>query len=155
MKLNYRFSHMRLIQAAAIVTLFLFSTCKEDPLELGLDILPEDDLLEAKIDTLPVELFTISHIPLNTRSVGASPLGAVNDPVMGKIEADFITDYIYTESITYYDDSIHSPYIVDLTIELKFDSISNYGNADEEDVAFNVFELLEPVPDYAYSDYRL
>jgi hypothetical protein len=116
------------------------------------EVLPNDDMLEVFTDTVPVELYTIGFEALETRSIGISPLGCVNDTVIGILETDFICDFIFSDIVSYkdnvYPDSLD---ILDLTIELEYNT--TYG--DSMDVDFSVHELYEPLPNYTKSDYIL
>jgi len=137
----------------SIFTISFFTNCTEKPLLIDPDeILPDDDMLNVLIDSIPVELYTVSLEALETRSVGISPLGCVNDTVVGIAEMDFISDFIYTDEVSFksnlYPDSLD---ILDLTIELEY--ITTYG--DSMDVNFDVYELYEPMPNYTRSDYVL
>lgn len=151
MKLIRTISHPPFFQVITLFFIFFSYSCEDKPLEAGLDILPEDDLL-AVVDTiLPVELFTISDEAVYTRSIGTSPLGSVNDPVTGILETDFITDFIYSGTVSFTDDPPDSVFLIDLKMELAYSA--SYG--DSLDIDFNVYELIEPMPDYAYSDYQM
>ncbi len=137
----------------SFITFSLLINCTEKPLNLDPgDILPDDDMLSVIIDsTIPVELYTISLEALETRSLGISPLGCVNDTVIGIIETDFICDIIYDDQVSYNTEDLNpdSIDILDMIIELEYSA--SYG--DSTDVNFNVYELYEPIPTYNKSDY--
>ena len=132
-----------------IVFLMLFLSCKEEPLEVGKDILPEEELLGVGIDTLSVELFTVGMGPVYTRDRGISPLGSVFDPVFGVNSAEFVTDFTFGENFNF-GNEIDERYFVNLELVIKFSS--SYG--DNSEINFNVYKLNEEIPHYAYSNYK-
>jgi len=151
MKLMKQFSHGALITGIALLFFFLLTNCEEKPLEVGLDLMTEDELLDVIVDTLPAELYTVTDEAINTKSIGASPLGVVNDTVIGVFEAEYIADFIYDEEIDFLGVDTNTLEILDFKLHLSYDD--SYG--DSMDIQFNVFELLEPMPDYDKSDYQM
>lgn len=156
MEQNSLFSKLRQIVVIALlpfITFYFLTNCTEKPLQIDPnDILPDDDMLDVIIDTIPVELYTVSLEAFDTKSVGVSPLGCVNDTVVGILETDFICDIIYANEVSFDNDlDPDSTQILDLTIELDYNSY--YG--DSMDVNFNVYELYEPIPAYSKCDYIL
>jgi hypothetical protein len=154
MEQNNLFSKLRHYIAIALftfITLSIITNCTEKALEIDpSDILPDNDMLDVIFDSIPVELYTIPLEAIETRSIGISPLGVVNDTVIGIIETDFICDFIFDNELDLGSnndpDSID---ILDMTVELSYET--SYG--DSTDVDFNVYELLEPMPAYTKSDY--
>ncbi len=156
MEQNNLFSKFRQLITIALLSFITFSiltNCTEKPLQIDPnDILPDNDMLDVIIDSIPVELYTVSLEALETKSIGISPLGCVNDTVVGIIETDFICDIIYADEVSFRNDlDPDSTEILDLTIELDYTTV--YG--DSMDINFNVFELYEPMPAYSKSDYIL
>lgn len=156
MELTNQFSKLRqyiTIALFSFITFIFLSNCSEKPLNIDPnDILPDNDILGVIIDSIPVELYTVSLEEFETRSLTYSPLGCVNDTVIGILETDFICDFIYTEEV-HYRNGINrdSTEVLDMTIELSYTLV--YG--DSMDVVFNVYELLEPMPSYSKSDYLM
>lgn len=147
MKLTKRISHIALF-GLTIISLFPLYNCEEQPLEAGLDILP-GELLEVVDTTLSVELYTINEDAILSRNLGISPLGVVNDSVIGILETEFITDFMYKDDVDYSE----ANEVELLDIKLYLDYQDTYG--DSMDVNFNVYELLDPMPNYGYSDYQV
>jgi len=160
MEQNRPISHFRHLWFFTLMSVFLpfiLLQCTEDPLKIDpKNILPDDDMLDVIIDTLPVTLYTIDMEAVVTRSVGISPLGSMNDPEIGIIDLDFISDFIYVSEPEFKDETHpDSLQIVDIKMELFFDNQflerDYFGKAD--DINFEVYELLEPMPDYTKSDF--
>jgi len=106
----------------------IISACSEDPLKISPNILPDDQLLDVLVDTLPVELFTIGTDVVETRSINTGLLGSVNDSVMGKLETDFLADFIFTEEPTFKDQTdFDSVRIIDLVVDLVYSTEYLYG----------------------------
>ena len=154
MEQNSQFSKLRHIVAIALlpfITLYLLTNCTEKPLQIDPnDILPDNDMLDVIIDSIPVELFTVNLEAFEAKSLDISPLGCVNDTVVGILQTDFICDIIYVNEVSFDNDlNPDSIQILDLTIELDYNS--HYG--DSMDVNFNVYELYESMPAYSKCDY--
>lgn len=72
-----------------ILTLF---SCKKEAEFLGLDLIPEGDLLNHElIDTLTISAYTVKDMEINTDELSTHLLGIVNDPVFGKTSASLYT----------------------------------------------------------------
>jgi hypothetical protein len=136
----------------AVISIVFFTTCSEDTLKLGPNVLPDDEMLDAEVDSLPVELYTIGTDAVETKSLTTSLLGSVNDPVMGTFEAEFFTDFIYSEEPTFMDETdLDSIVVLDLYVDLVYYRLLTYGKF--LNFRFNVYELLEPMPQYGKSDF--
>ena len=145
-----RLRHYLSLVLISFVGISLIINCTEKPLEIDPgNILPDDDMLNVIFKDIPVELYTVSLEALETQSIGISPLGVVNDPVMGTLETDFISDFVYNDDISFINGLPDSFEILDLTIDLAY--AIHYGNPYE--LNFNVYELTEPIPIYTKSDY--
>jgi hypothetical protein len=112
-----------LSQLLVVLIVFILSACNDDPLKVGLNVLPNEELLNAKADTLQLECFTVEGIPsyVNYNS-GISndnfPLGFVNDPVFGQTSAETVIPIQYNDSNyyglkPYYDTNTTTTYYFD------------------------------------------
>ncbi|TRZ73824.1 MAG: DUF4270 family protein, partial [Bacteroidetes bacterium] len=67
-----------------LAILILFS-CKKDPYEIGLDLLPPSDTIKVKsTDTCTVFAYTVRVDSISTSNCSDLALGSINDPVFGK-----------------------------------------------------------------------
>jgi hypothetical protein len=147
---------MNLLAAISIISFLVFTACSEDPLKISPDTLPDSEMVDVYIDTLTVELYTISADALETQSPGTCLLGSVNDSVLGTLETDFFADFIYTDEPTFKDETdLDSIQVLDLIIDLIYNNEIIYGDFDTSDFEFAVYELLEPVPQYTKSDFTV
>lgn len=103
----------QLLVASLVITI---TACADDPLKVGLELIPEDDLLNAKADTFEIECFTFEGIPGLVNYTGGETenfaLGYVIDPVFGETSAEAImqlnyntADYYGFDKDDYYDKS--------------------------------------------------
>lgn len=130
-----------------IFSLIIFQACKEEPLQVGQNILPEDEILGVGVDTLQVELHTLTMEPVFTRDLGISPLGGMNDPLFGSVTCDFVTDFTFAGS---FDFNEETDSLVNLELIVKFSSTyANYSG-----INFNVYKLNVPIPGDAYSNFE-
>jgi hypothetical protein len=93
-------------QLLVVLVAFVFSACTDDPLKVGLNVLPNDELLNAKADTLQLECYTVEGVPsyVNYNSDISNdnfPLGFVNDPVFGKTSAETVIPIQYNTANYY------------------------------------------------------
>jgi hypothetical protein len=136
--------------AVLLFSTFFFLTCEKEPLNVGKNILPQEDSLGVVVDTLPVELHTLAMEPVYTLTRGTSPLGNVNDPLFGSVSCEFVTDFIYYSGFSFRE-GLDSVEFVDIELVLKF--TDTYVN--NTDINFNVYKLNEAIPSYAYSNFHL
>jgi len=130
--------------------LCLIISCSEEPLKVGIHLLPEDEFLEVYDTVLPVELYTISAEPLNSGSLTYSPLGSVMDPLMGALKADYLADIFHNGDISFQDTiDPDNRFVYSLDLVLYYDYL--YG--DSLAIDFSVYELIEPIPTDKKSDF--
>jgi len=87
------------VRQSIIFRLFLLITltsliwsCKKEPDLLGLDLIPEEDLLNhAVIDTITIRAITEREDTLRTDELATMLLGSINDPVFGTTTASVYT----------------------------------------------------------------
>jgi hypothetical protein len=133
-----------------IFSLITFLSCKEEPLKVGQNILPEEENFGVGIDTLAVNLHTLDMEPVYTRDRGISPLGSVNDPLFGVITGEFVTDFTFYSGVEFRA-GLDSIGYVNLELVVRFSSTY----ADNSEINFKVYKLYESIPDYSYSDFKL
>ena len=129
MKPNQSHSHKTLIFAIIALCVLTLIRCTEDPLEISPNILPGDNSLEIYIDSIPVELYTISIDALTARGTGISPLGSVNDNVVGNLQTDFFADFMYAEEPSFANETdLDSISVIDLVLEFVYRHDRGYGD---------------------------
>ena len=77
-----------------VVCSLFFTACKEDTGIIGLDVQPDDELLNT--DTLHstvITAYSALHDSLITSNVNVNVLGYLNDPVFGKTQAGIYTQF--------------------------------------------------------------
>jgi hypothetical protein len=134
------------------ILIIIFSSCEEDPLKAGFNLLG-NDTLEVKVDTLPVELYTVTSGPYRAISAGTSPLGSLYDQIFGQFKAELMTDINYPGGNIVnleYNSVSDSLSIYDVTLHLVYSSY--YGDISNLD--FNVYEMTGDIPDTT-SDYEV
>ena len=110
------------------------------------DLLPENSSLGVYDDTLRVTLKTVPGVGLQDDvSDNESWMGSITNAITGTVISDFISDYIFTASPAYRYDTLDDDLeLVSLELHLVYSEL--YGDLSE--VAFNVYEMAEPVPYY-------
>lgn len=86
-------SFPKLLVLGILVILTLFS-CKKDPYEIGIDLLPPSDTLNVLMtDTCTVIAYSVRHDSIRTDESASFILGSIVDPVFGKSTAGFYTQF--------------------------------------------------------------
>ena len=146
---NFRFQKTGLFLVTFSILLSVFITgCKEDVLDVGIELLPEDELLNAEFDTLNVDAYTVAGAPVHTYLKTAAPLGYYKDDVFGEVKCNILMNYMWTGSF-----SMPDTFEI-LDIELKLGYTDSLGYID--DVQFDVYEYTDEFPpDSVLSDYEV
>lgn len=110
---------------SVIITLAFLSGCKKDT-SIGADILPHDDLLNARYtDTLTVISKTLADTFLRTDKLQKNYLGVINDSKFGFQKASIAIELDKPTSV--YDDTLNTTYTIDSVVLLmKINSV--YGD---------------------------
>jgi len=116
--------------------------------DIGLDILPEDDILKPNIiDTTSVEVYTLLMDSIATNNVGKLLLGEYIDPIFGYTKASFVCQYDIVVMPKY-----KSDYTIDKVIlTLPIDTINSYYG--DSSVVQNLTIYRIPVTIYKDSVY--
>jgi hypothetical protein len=80
-----------------LVLLTVLWSCNKDPELIGLDLVPDSDLLNhAIIDTTTIFAYTLREEKLNTTALSTSLLGSMADPAFGTTTASIYTQFLLT-----------------------------------------------------------
>jgi hypothetical protein len=133
---------IKLAGIAIIVVLFVLNSCSNDPLGVGLELLPVSDLLNANADTLKIDGFTVKgnidgftvrgYSNFANSSVETSsktfPYGTVTDPVFGESQADLALQFNYSSESHYtFDKNAVSDKIESCKLYFHIDNEKTYG----------------------------
>lgn len=70
-------------------------SCKKDPYQLGLGLIPPSDTLHVGIiDTITVEAFSLIDDSIRTDEMSSLVLGSIVDPIFGKTTASFYSQFL-------------------------------------------------------------
>lgn len=88
---------------SGLLLLLILYSCKEDPYEIGIDILPPTDTLGVyQTDTVTVFAYTILQDSIRTDESSYGLLGSISDPVFGKTSTSVYTQFMLsTEGIVF------------------------------------------------------
>lgn len=112
----------RIIIPFFALIVIIINSCTDDPLKVGIELLPDVDLINADADTLSIECFSVKGIagyavnPDNASTVDNAPIGQVIDPVFGETTAEVIMELKFN-SENYYQINKHDT--VDTYISCK------------------------------------
>lgn len=151
-----------------ITGLLIAISCADEPLKVGIDILPEEDRLNALVDTQAIKCMTVfyqlpsySTIPTGSGSSGVfdldnSPIGHVQDSVFGQTWAQLFCQFekgsdFYGADTNIIPDDILDQY-VDAYLYFNINDSETFGDNNIANPGFDVFAYkLKEVMSYGTS----
>jgi hypothetical protein len=132
-----------------LAVLVLFS-CKKDPYEIGIDLLPPSDTINVKtIDTCTVTACTVRLDSIHTSNCSALTLGSLSDPVFGNSTIGFYTQLFPSSASVEYGTA---PVVDSIILMLYYSGY--YGDTTTQQ-RIRVWELAEDIhSDSAYFSNR-
>ncbi|ASB49354.1 DUF4270 family protein [Alkalitalea saponilacus] len=142
---------------AAVLLSGLLLSCDNDPLTIGVETLPESDLLNAGT---VAQSFSGKNIqPERIRTDGQSSfanaagiLGYFNDPVLGVTRADVVTEVTYSTQMDSFYMLVGDVFVDSVVLNIAYRYQNWYGNVNEP-FTIQVYELSEtllPAPLQVY-----
>lgn len=123
-----------------LITALLFTTCKKENNDLGLEIQPPSDKLNVfSTDTTSVIAYSQIVDSVKTDETSVSLLGSILDPVFGKSTASFFTQLRLSQSAVSFGTN---PVLDSLILSLKYKGY--YGDTNAV-MTVRVFELAEQI----------
>lgn len=122
-----------------LVLLTVLWSCNKDPELLGLDLVPDSDLLNhAIIDTTTIFAYTLREEKLITTALSTSLLGSMADPAFGTTTASIYTQFLLTNK-----PKIDTNTIVDsMVLTIPFKGLYGDKNATQQ---IEVYQLNDPI----------
>ncbi|MBE0641954.1 MAG: DUF4270 family protein, partial [Bacteroidales bacterium] len=118
--------------------ILLASSCKKDPVEVGLGIQPEEDMIGVYYsDTTTILAYSKVNDSVRTDETVLSLAGSYFDPVFGTSTAGFFTQFLLSSNKA---DFGFSPTLDSLVISLAYGGY--YGN-EEGEITLRVYEVTE------------
>ena len=122
---------------AAAVAAFLIASCDKDFNEIGADIEGEDHFLFEKDDTFSIVANTVPTGPVQSNNLPVNPLGVLENPVLGRTVASFVTQLEIKSLNPLFDTYDTDPEIVSTTLYVPYFSTLKSTNSDGS----HVYEL--------------
>ena len=144
MKLSlFRFS---LLFIAFFLILFLFSSCKKDPYEIGIDLLPATDTLNIKrTDSTFIIAYSELQDSIRTDKTATFALGSLMDPVFGVTTASFYTQFeLSTASYSFG----QNPVLDSVVLSLQYSAAYGDTNSLQSLKVYEVSQKLDPTIGY-------
>ena len=117
---HFKYYFLALFSALAL----LVSSCEEEPLTIGSEILPDRDFVNIQsTDTVSVFSYTVYDESIRTENQTYSFLGSINDPYFGLTTADFITQLRLNE------EWIKGDYVID-SVKLNMVFLNARGSSN-------------------------
>ncbi|MDL2262030.1 DUF4270 domain-containing protein [Bacteroidales bacterium OttesenSCG-928-I21] len=128
------------------------SACdKEDESSIGMSIIPGDDKIELKCDTINVSLFTEKNNKIVTDDKTLAPVGSYFDPIFGFSKASFVSQFkLPTNNVNF----TNVQEINDISLHLKL--YSSYGDSLSPQTV-RIYRLNTDIDETQtyYSDYQI
>lgn len=77
----------------SLILFMLASACKKEQEEIGLDLQGENLLGNSFMDTITIEAYSLRQDSINTTKLANNVFGYVTDPIFGKTQAGFYTQF--------------------------------------------------------------
>ena len=125
----------------SFIFIVILSSCKEEFTELGKSVIPDDEYLGFKRDTLiAVNAYTIQSpvYPTNKQDKNVF-LGIINDPVIGKTKYSFMTEIQEPTDIFYKDLTSLDSAILKLVIRDRY----GYNNVQQNYSVYRLSKTIE------------
>ena len=125
---------------------FLFSSCKKDPYEIGLDLLPGTDTLNiSSNDSTSIIAYSVLQDSIRTDKTSTFALGSLMDPVFGVTTASFYSQFRpSTDSYSFG----QNPVLDSIVLSIQYSSIYGNPNTLQSLKVYEVSEKLDPVLSY-------
>lgn len=124
---------------ALLMVGILFSSCKKEPSQIGLDIVGGNPLNVLFSDTTSVSIYSILRDSLRTDELSYNILGYVVDPIFGTTKSSLYTQYnLSLSSFSFGDDAI----LDSIVLSIQYQMTSVYGDSTAA-LSFKVYELDE------------
>ncbi len=124
----------------AVLFLAVFTACNEERTDLGMELLPSDDLITVKdlVETGSIAAYTRGEDSIRTDEGTNSLFGAFNDPVFGETRADFASQF----RLQSYPDFGTNPEVDSVLLYLFYREV--YGDTVTPQI-MEVYELNQPL----------
>ncbi len=135
-------SHFRILSifAFTILLVFFIYSCKKDPYQVGINLLPPSDTLNVKTsDTASFVAYTILQDTIRTDETSLSILGSLMDPVFGSTTANFYMQYWLSEEAPIFGTN---PVFDSVILMIPYGTI--YGDTNAI-LNFKVYEMSEDI----------
>ncbi len=77
-----------------LILIFFIDSCKKDPYQVGMNLLPPSDTLNIKtIDTVSIVAYSVIQDTVRTDEASYSIIGSIMDPIFGSTTAGFYMQY--------------------------------------------------------------
>src|SRR5437868_4395760 len=127
------------------IVIFAFSCKKKTPADIGLPLLPGEDLLNALFtDSTTLVAHTVKDDSLNTKNVNPVLLGNINDPIFGITKSSLFTQLSLSKANPDFGTNpVLDSAVLSLVYSVSGTTIQHYGNLTPQ--KFDVYELTEPL----------
>ncbi len=135
-------NHFRILNvlASLLILIFLVYSCKKDPYQVGINLLPPSDTLNVKTsDTASFVAYSVLQDTVRTDETALSILGSLMDPVFGSTTASFYMQYWLSEEAP---DFGTNPGLDSIVLRIPYGKIYGDTNALQ---TLKIYELSENI----------
>lgn len=132
-----------------LLLLLALCSCKKDIDSIGFDLLgKDDDILNADFVEIPLEAYSMLEDSVYTKNLLNNVVGAIQDPVFGKTEAGFCTQFALTGNNAFFP--------ADALLDSVVLTLQYYGYFGDtlSPLRFEVLELSSPLTADAYYSHQ-
>lgn len=152
----------------------ILAGCKDDPYQIGLELLPAEDSLYVDQDILTLEAFTIGPVGIPVYDSLNLPVGNYHDPVFGQTSASLMfelspgsynsvlkqditvdTTVMYIFYDTIYGNTLYRPQLEVYSLTQGIDKSARYASDYDINGKYNIANLVTEVTEYTDSIKRI
>lgn len=123
-----------------LLIVVVVASCKKDPYELGLDLLPPTDTLYVDLfDTTTIQAYSVLEDSIRSDELNSLVLGSIMDPVFGKTTASFYSQFLLSSLET---DFGTNPQLDSLVLVLHYQGVNGDSNTLQQVRVFEISESL-------------
>lgn len=129
----------------SMAAIFLLSTwvfldsCKKVESDMGIETLPDSDLLGVEVDTFEVNAYSVREDSLKSDEFSVNLIGSINQQVFGKTKCSFYTQIRLSAFNPNFD--VANTIVDSVVFSLNIDG--HYGNSDPQ--TFKVYQLTDDI----------
>jgi hypothetical protein len=138
--------HLSRLSACLFLTIILLYSCKKDPYEVGIDLLPATDTLNLNTsDSASLVAYSEIQDSIRTDKTSTFLLGSIMDPVFGSTTAHFYSQFRFAKENFSFGEN---PVLDSVVLMLQYSSIYGDSNSMQSLKVYEISQKLTELQSY-------